>query len=68
MTKKKEPIKLPEKSKTNVGYCQVKFDEDAYNKLKHEREHLCSLGRHASFSDAFRDLYTDAMLMRKRGQ
>lgn len=65
MTKKKEPVK-PEKSKTNVGYCQVKFDEDAYNKLKHEREHLCSLGRHASFSDAFRELHIDALLMRKR--
>jgi hypothetical protein len=58
--------KLKVKDDTNVGWHQVKFDDDAYGKLKHEREHLCKMGRHASYSDAFRDLYTDAMLQRKR--
>ena len=61
----KKPLKK-EVMPTNVGWHQVKLDDDAYGKLKHEREHLCSLGRHASFSDAFRDLYTDAMFQRKR--
>jgi hypothetical protein len=51
---------------TNTGWHQAKFDDDAYGKLKHEREHLCSLGRHASFSDAFRELYSDAMRQRKK--
>jgi len=59
-------MKKQASSKSNVGFHQTKLDDDAYGKLKHEREHLCSTGRHASFSDAFREVYGDAMLQRKR--
>lgn len=49
-----------------VGYHQVKLDDDSYGKLRHEREHLKSLGRHASYSDAFREIYVDALSLRRR--
>lgn len=52
-------------SDSNIGYHQAKLDDDAYNKLKHEREHLCKMGRHASFSDALRELCQDALNYRK---
>ena len=52
-------------SNDNLGWHQVKLDDDAYNKLSHERSHLCK-SRHASFSDAFREIYQDAMLYRKK--
>lgn len=54
------------KTDTNAGFHQMKFDNDAYVKLKHEREHLTSLGRHPSYSDALRELYNDALAYRKR--
>jgi len=50
---------------SNAGFHQMKFDNDAYRKLTHEREHLQSLGRHPSFSDALRELYNDAHAYRK---
>jgi len=44
------------KDDTNVGYRQMKLDDNAYDILKRERERLRTMGMHASFSDAFRSL------------
>ena len=48
-----------------IGYHQMKLDHDAYLKICHEREFHKSKGRHVSFSDAFREIYQDALLYRK---
>jgi len=45
---------------------QMKFDDDTHGKMKQEQERLRKNGRHASFSDAFRELYKDAMNFRAR--
>jgi len=63
--KKKQTPVPPPRIPTNIGFHQMKFDNDAYVKLTHEKQHLCSLGRHASYSDALRVLYDDAHLYRK---
>jgi len=46
---------------------QMKFDDDTHGKMKQEQERLRKNGRHASFSDAFRELYKDAMNFRAKG-
>jgi len=44
------------KKDTNIGYRQMKVDDQSYNVLKKERERLRKTGQHASFSDALRSL------------
>jgi hypothetical protein len=60
----KKSAKQKMKDASNVGYHQMKLDDDAYGKVVKERQRLHDTGRHVSFSDAVRELYSDALCAR----